>query len=54
MNSSDYNRYLSVIKTANDTEDKEALRNIQKQLVSEYGLSDNDVNRLLNEFRYKV
>lgn len=54
MNSTDYNRYLSVIQAANDTKDKEALRQIQKQLIAKYGLDDDDVRALLNLFRYTV
>lgn len=54
MSSSDYNRYLSAIKAANDSQDKEALRQIQKQLVSQYGPGDDDVSYLLRQFRYNV
>lgn len=49
----DYNIYLSAIKAANDSEDKEALRQIQKQLVAQYGICE-DVKRLLSYFRYTV
>lgn len=54
MASSDYNKYLSAIKAANDTKDKEALRQIQKQLISIYGLDNNDVDYLLRQFYYSV
>lgn len=54
MNSSDYNKYLKAIKAANDTEDREALRQIQKQLISQYGLNDNDVDYLIRQFRYHI
>lgn len=54
MSSSDYNRYRSAIQAANDTKDKEALRQIQKQLIAKYGLDDDDVRALLNLFRYTV
>ena len=54
VNSSDYNKYLAAIKQANDDADKEALRRIQKQLIAEYGLRDDDVNRLIKQFRYNV
>ena len=54
MPSSDYNKYLSAIKAANDSEDREALRQIQKQLISQYGPSDDDVEYLLRQFRYNV
>ena len=54
MNSSDYNKFLSAIKAANASADKVALAQIQKQLVAHYGLSDNDVNYLLKQFKYRV
>ena len=54
MNSSDYNKYLSAIKAANDSADREALRQIQKQLIANYGLDNEDVQRLLKLFRYNV
>ena len=54
MNSSDYNKYLAAIKAANDSGDKEALRQIQKQLIAGWGLSDNDVDYLIRQFRYSI
>ncbi|MBQ9757500.1 MAG: hypothetical protein IJW15_03680 [Clostridia bacterium] len=58
MDSSSYNKYLSVIKTANDMSDKdrakEILRNVQAEMVSKYGLSDSDVEYLIKQFRYYV
>ena len=54
MSSSDYNNYLSSIKAANDAQDKELLKKIKAQLISNYGLQDNDVQRLLGYFRYDV
>jgi len=58
MNAADYNRYLSVIKTANDMSDKdhakEILRQIQADMVARYGLSDSDVSWLIKQFRYYV
>ena len=45
--SSEYNRYLAAIKAANDSQDKEALRQIQKQLIAQYGPNDSDADRLL-------
>ena len=54
MNSNDYNKYLSAIKQANDDSDKEALRRIQKQLIANYGLNDDDVEKLIKRFRYNV
>lgn len=58
MDSSSYNKYLSVIKTANDMTDKdrakEILRKVQAEMVSKYGLSDSDVEYLIKKFRYYV
>jgi len=54
MNSSDYNRYLAAIKAANDSADRDALRMIQKQLIAAYGVSDEDANYLIRQFRYHV
>jgi len=58
MDSSSYNKYLSVIKTANDMSDKdkakEILRNIQAEMISKYGLSDSDVEYLIKKFRYYI
>jgi len=54
MQSSDYNRYLAAIKAANDRADREALRQIQKDMIAHYGLGDNDVDYLIRQFRYNV
>lgn len=54
MTSSEYNRFLAAIKAANDSEDKDALRQIQKQLISMYGAADDDVNYLIRQFRYHI
>lgn len=54
MSASDYNKYKSAIQAANDTKDKDALRQIQKQLIAKYGLDNGDVRTLLNLFRYYV
>lgn len=54
MNSSDYNKYLAAIKAANDTADRDALRQIQEQLIANYGLQDNDVDYLIRQFRYHI
>ncbi len=54
LSTKDYNTYKSAIKAANDTQDKEALRQIQKQLVAKYGLENNDVRQLLKYFKYTV
>ncbi len=50
----EYYKYKSAIEAANDTEDKEALRQIQKQLIAKYGIDDNDVYHLLKLYRYNV
>ncbi len=54
MESSDYNRYLAAIKAANDQGDREALRQIQKDIIARYGLRDDDVDYLIRQFRYNV
>ena len=54
MSSRDYNNYKSAIEAANDTQDREALRQIQKQLIAKYGLDNDDVRQLLKYFRYTV
>lgn len=54
MSTDDYYRYKSAIQAANDSEDREALRQIQKQLISKYGLDNDDVKQLLKYFRYTV
>lgn len=54
MTSSEYNRFLAAIKAANDSEDRDALRQIQKQLISMYGVADSDVDYLIRQFRYHV
>lgn len=54
MTTKDYEIYKSAIQTANDEKDKEALRKIQMQLVSRYGLNNEDVQQLLRLFRYNV
>ncbi len=58
MDAKNYNIYLSTIKTANDMSDKdrakEILRNVQAEMVSQYGLSDSDVEYLIKQFRYYV
>ena len=46
--------YKSAIAAANDSEDKEALRQIQKQLIAKYGLDNDDVEALLKKFKYTV
>ncbi len=51
---SEYNNYLAIINAANDSQDKEALKQIQKQLVSKYGMDNEDVKWLIKKFRYSV
>ena len=54
MTIKEYDRYKSAILAANDSRDKEALRQIQKQLIANYGLDNDDVKYLLKLFRYTV
>ena len=54
MSTGDYYKYKSAIEAANDTADKESLRQIQKQLIAIYGLDNDDVRSLLNKFKYTV
>lgn len=54
MDSSDYNKYLAAIKAANEMEDREALRQIQKQMIAQYGMNDADVDYLIRQFRYHI
>ena len=54
MTTREYDAYKSAILAANDTQDKEALRQIQKQLIANYGLDNNDVRYLIKLFRYNV
>ena len=57
MRAVDYNRYLAAIKAANDCEPSRArdlLRKIQADMIAEYGVSDNDVDYLIRQFRYNI
>lgn len=54
MTTKEYYIYRSSIEAANDSNDKESLRQIQKQLVAKYGLDCNDVKNLLKLFKYSV
>lgn len=54
MPARDYEKYKSAILAANETEDKEALLQIQKQLIAKYTLDHPDVRQLLKLFRYNV
>ena len=50
----EYEAYKSAILAANDSRDKEALRQIQKELIANYGLDNPDVGYLLKLFAYSV
>ncbi|MEF2950441.1 MAG: hypothetical protein ACLTZJ_00225 [Oscillospiraceae bacterium] len=54
MSTSNYYKYKSAIEAANDTQDKEALRQLQKQLIAKYSLDNDDVKQLLKYFKYSV
>lgn len=54
MSTDDYYKYKSAIQTANAADDKESLRQIQKQLIAQYGLDNDDVRLLLKYFKYSV
>jgi len=54
MTAYEYEKYKSAILAANDSKDKEALRQIQKQLIAKYTLDNPDVRYLLKLFRYNV
>ncbi len=51
---SEYYQFKSVIETANSAHDKDALREIQKQLIVKYGIDNDDVKTLIKKFRYTV
>ena len=52
--SSEYNRYLAAIKAANDSGNKELLRQIRDALYAQYGPMDDDVDYLIRQFRYNI
>lgn len=54
MSSRDYDIYKSAIDVANSSKDKDALREIQKQLIVRYGADNDDVQYLLKRFAYYV
>ena len=57
MDSTNYNRYLAAIKAANDMEydrSKDTLRKIQADMIANYGLSDDDVDYLIRQFRHNI
>ena len=54
MPTDEYYMFRSAIDAANDTADKEALRQIQKQLIAKYGVDNEDARYLIKRFRYSV
>lgn len=54
MTSREYELYKAAILAANDSKDKEALRQILKQLIANYGLDNSDVQYLIKLFAYSV
>ena len=54
MTSREYELYKAAILAANDSKDKEALRQILKQLIANYGLDNRDVQYLIKLFAYSV
>lgn len=54
MTLSEYEKYKSAIEAANDSKDKESLRQIQKQLIAKFGLDNDDVKALLKKFKFSV
>ncbi len=54
MTSREYELYKAAILAANDSKDKEALRQILKQLIANYGLDNQDVQYLIKLFAYSV
>lgn len=54
MTTDDYYKYKSAILAANDSNDKDSLRQIQKQLIAKYGLDNDDVKALLKCFKFSV
>ena len=57
MDSTSYNRYLSVIKEARYMDERRAreiLRQIQADMIARYGLGDSDVDYLIRQFHLNV
>ena len=57
MDAKAYNQYLAAIKAANDCEASRArdlLRQIQADMIANYGLRDNDVDYLIRQFRFNI
>ncbi len=58
MDSRNYNRFLEAIKAANGMSDpdraRDLLRKIQAEMIANYGISDNDVDYLIRQFRYHI
>ncbi len=50
----EYQNLKSAIETSNSIGDKEALRRIKLQIISNYGQDDRDPRYLLSLFRYTV
>lgn len=53
ISTTEYNNFLTAIKAANDSEDKKALAQIKKRLMTEFE-QNNDTYYLLRQFRYDV
>ncbi|MBP3452214.1 MAG: hypothetical protein J6M20_00680 [Clostridia bacterium] len=58
MPSSDYNKFLSAIKYANDMRDsaeaKKQLQAIRASMIEKYGMNNDDVEYLMRQFRYNI
>ena len=57
MRSDDYNKCLAAIKAANDISDYDLsvkLRQIYAQMVTQYGVSEDDVQYLYRQFRHNI
>ena len=57
MDSTNYNRYLSVIKEARYMDERRAreiLRQIQADMIARFGLGDSDVDYLIRQFHLNV
>jgi hypothetical protein len=46
----EYNEYLSAIKMANNLRDRDTLISIKNELYRRYGVSNEDVRRLIKQF----
>jgi len=54
MNTKEYYQYKSLIETANDSKDKEALKKIKLELFNKYDSDDKDVKALIKKFKFTV